>query len=174
MNTAALPLSVANNPRPDQWIGFNAQDRSVRLSVGKVEIGQGILTALAQIAAEELDVGFDRIRIVAGDTERAPDEGSTSSSLSIEVSGASVRLISAEVRSRVLDRLAQRLNCAPEDISVVDGAFSAVRRRPDLITGPSRRLQIWRARRMARRRANPSPTTSWSARRRGGSTCRAS
>ncbi|HEX5328351.1 MAG TPA: molybdopterin cofactor-binding domain-containing protein [Acetobacteraceae bacterium] len=122
MSATTLPLSVVHNPRPDRWIRFDA-DRSVRLAVGKVEIGQGVLTALTQIAAEELDVGLERIRIFSGDTDHAPDEGSTSSSLSIEVSGASVRLIAAEVRARVLDRLAQRLNCAPEDISVVDGAF---------------------------------------------------
>ncbi len=63
------------------------------------------------------------IRILSGDTDRAPDEGSTSSSLSIEVSGASVRLISAEVRARYLDRLAQRLNCAVSELSVAEGAF---------------------------------------------------
>ena len=118
-----LPASVQTNPRPDRWLGFNAADRSVRLAVGKVEIGQGVLTALRQIAAEELGVDPERIRVISGDTERAPDEGSTSSSLSIEVSGASVRLISAEVRARVLDRVAQRLNCAPGDITVADGAF---------------------------------------------------
>jgi nicotinate dehydrogenase subunit B len=123
MSTTALPQSVTNNPSPSRWIYFDPQDRSVRLSVGKVEIGQGVLTALAQIAAEELDIDFNRIRVMSGDTERAPDEGSTSSSLSIEVSGASVRLISAEVRARILDRVAQRLNCAPDDITVVDGAF---------------------------------------------------
>ncbi len=118
-----LPASVITNPRPDQWLAFEAADRSIRLAVGKVEIGQGVLTALVQIAAEELEVDPGRIRILSGDTERAPDEGSTSSSLSIEVSGASVRLISAEVRARMLDRVAQRLNCAPQDITVMDGAF---------------------------------------------------
>jgi nicotinate dehydrogenase subunit B len=122
MSDAPLPLSVVNNPRPDRWLRF-AQDRIVDLAVGKVEIGQGVLTALAQIAAEELDVPLDAIRVLSGDTDRAPDEGSTSSSLSIEVSGASVRLISAEVRARFLDRLAQRLNCAAEELSVADGAF---------------------------------------------------
>ncbi len=122
MSATILPLSVVNNPRPDKWIGFPG-DRTVRLAVGKVEIGQGVVTALAQIAAEELDVELARIRVVSGDTDDAPDEGSTSSSLSIEVSGASVRLIAAEVRSRVLDRLAQRLNCSPEEIRIVDGAF---------------------------------------------------
>ena len=117
-----LPLSIVNNRRMDTWLGFQP-DRSVRLAVGKVEIGQGVLTALSQIAAEELDVAIDRIAILSGDTAGAPDEGSTSSSQSIEVSGRSVRLISAELRARVLGRLAQRLNCAPQDLSVEDGVF---------------------------------------------------
>ena len=119
MNTS-LPLSITNNRRLDKWVRFGP-DRRVRLAVGKVEIGQGVLTALSQIAAEELDVGFGRISILAGDTEAAPDEGSTSSSQSIEMSGSSVRLLMAEVRARVLDRLARRLNCSPEDLRVEDG-----------------------------------------------------
>jgi len=106
----------------DRWLSFRAH-RTVRLAVGKVEIGQGVLTALSQIAAEELDVAIDRVDILSGDTADAPDEGSTSSSQSIEVSGRSVRLVSAELRARVLGRLAQRLNCAPEDLSVEDGVF---------------------------------------------------
>jgi nicotinate dehydrogenase subunit B len=118
----ALPLSIVNNRRMERWLAFRP-DRTVRLAVGKVEIGQGVLIALSQIAAEELDVAVDRIDILSGDTDDAPDEGSTSSSQSIEVSGRSVRLISAELRARVLGRLAQRLNCAPEELSVEDGAF---------------------------------------------------
>jgi nicotinate dehydrogenase subunit B len=117
-----LPLSIVNNRRMDRWLSFRP-DRTVRLAVGKVEIGQGVLIALSQIAAEELDVAIDRIDILSGDTADAPDEGSTSSSQSIEVSGRSVRLVSAELRARVLGRLAQRLNCAPEDLSVEDGVF---------------------------------------------------
>ena len=53
----------------------------------------------------------------------APDEGSTSSSQSIEMSGRSVRLVTAELRARIIDRLARRLNCSPSDIAVDDGAF---------------------------------------------------
>jgi nicotinate dehydrogenase subunit B len=117
-----LPLSILNNRRMEKWLRFQP-DRTVKLAVGKVEIGQGVLIALSQIAAEELDVGIDRIDLHSGDTDDAPDEGSTSSSQSIEVSGRSVRLISAELRMRVLSRLAQRLNCAPEQLSVEDGVF---------------------------------------------------
>jgi CO/xanthine dehydrogenase Mo-binding subunit len=106
----------------DKWLRFQP-DRTVKLAVGKVEIGQGVLIALSQIAAEELDVAVDRIDILAGDTDDAPDEGSTSSSQSIEVSGRSVRLVSAELRARILGRLAQRLNCSAEELSVEDGMF---------------------------------------------------
>ena len=117
-----LPLSIVNNRRMETWLGFQP-NRTVKLAVGKVEIGQGVLIALSQIAAEELDVAIDRIDILSGDTDGAPDEGSTSSSQSIEMSGRSVRLVSAEFRARVLGRLAQRLNCAPEQLSIEDGAF---------------------------------------------------
>lgn len=125
-----LPASIQNNRRIDKWIRFNP-DRTVRLAVGKVELGQGNVTALAQIAADELDVNLERIRVLSGDTEDAPDEGQTTSSQSIEVSGRSVRLVSAELRARVLERLARRLNCSPADLSVEDGEI----RRSNAPTG---------------------------------------
>ena len=106
----------------EKWLRFDP-DRTVHLAVGKVELGQGNVTALAQIAAEELDVDLACIKVLSGDTQDAPDEGQTTSSQSIEVSGRSVRLVTAELRARVLDRLAQRLNCAPSDITVDDGTF---------------------------------------------------
>lgn len=121
MSASNLPLSFVNNPSPARWFRFDP-DRTVHLAVGKVEIGQGILTALMQIAAEELDVPLAAIRMLAGDTDAAPDEGTTSSSLSIEVGGASLRLMAAEVRARMLERAAQRLNCAASELAVVDGA----------------------------------------------------
>ena len=126
----SLPLSIQNNRRMEQWLRFEP-DRTVRLAVGKVELGQGNVTALAQIAADELDVAPERIAVLSGDTEEAPDEGQTTGSQSIEVSGRSVRLVSAELRARVLDRLAQRLNCSPTELTVENGVF----RRGDAPTG---------------------------------------
>ena len=125
-----LPLSIQTNRRLEKWIRFDP-DRTVHLAVGKVELGQGNVTALAQIAAEELDVDLNRIAVLSGDTQDAPDEGQTTSSQSIEVSGRSVRLVSAELRARVLDRLAQRLNCSPAELTVEDGVI----RRGDAPTG---------------------------------------
>ena len=125
-----LPLSIQNNRRPEKWLRF-LPDRTVRLAVGKVELGQGNVTALAQIAAEELDIDLARISVLSGDTQDAPDEGQTTSSQSIEVSGRSVRLVTAEIRARIIDRVAQRLNCSPADVTVEDGVF----RRGDASTG---------------------------------------
>src|SRR5262249_35144259 len=62
------PLPIQNNRRMEKWLRFEP-DRTVRLSVGKVELGQGNVTALAQIAADELDVDLARIAVLSGDTE---------------------------------------------------------------------------------------------------------
>ena len=95
----------------------------MRIATGKVEIGQGILTALTQIAAEELDVAPERVRIVSGDTRVSPSEGFTSGSYSVAVGGASLRLACAEVRELFVQHVAARLRCPPDDIAVSDGRF---------------------------------------------------
>lgn len=122
MNAPALPLSLTSNPTLDRWIKFE-DDKTIRVASGKVEIGQGIVTALAQIAAEELDVPLDRVTLLSGSTEYGPDELYTSSSLSIMVSGASIRLVCAEVRLLLTEQAALRLNCAPDDLNVQEGTF---------------------------------------------------
>jgi CO/xanthine dehydrogenase Mo-binding subunit len=122
MNAPVLPKSLIDNPRLDRWLAFLPGGR-VRLAVGKVELGQGIMTALAQIAAEELDVDLQRLDVVAGDTDAAPDEGMTTGSMSIEMSGASVRLVCAETRALFVGEAARRLNCAADELAVRDGAM---------------------------------------------------
>ncbi len=121
-DTVKLPASLTGNPRLDRWVKFE-DDRTVRVASGKVEIGQGIVTALAQIAADELDLPLNRVTLLSGSTEHGPDEQYTSSSLSIMVSGASIRLVCAEVRALLTEQAALRLNCSPEDLIVSDGAF---------------------------------------------------
>lgn len=118
-----LPKSLLDNPRLDRWLRF-LPDGRLRVSVGKVEIGQGIVTALAQIAADELDVPLSRIDMLSGDTDEAPDEGSTSSSLSMEVGGASLRLVCAETRALFLAAAAERLGTTPRALAVSLGAFT--------------------------------------------------
>lgn len=117
-----LPKSLADNPRLDRWLDFSVPGRA-GIRVGKVEIGQGIATALAQIAAEELDVSLDQIDLTAGNTDLAPDEGMTTGSLSIEIGGASLRLVCAEARAIALTAAAARLNCSPQDLTIEAGTI---------------------------------------------------
>ncbi|MGN9912469.1 molybdopterin cofactor-binding domain-containing protein [Phytohabitans sp. LJ34] len=93
-----LPRSLAANPRLSGWVRL-APDGCFEIRVGKVELGQGILTALAQIAADELDVPLDRVRMVPAGTAEGPDEGITAGSLSVADSGAALRQACAEVRA---------------------------------------------------------------------------
>ena len=121
MISNTLPLSLTDNPILSQWIAF--EPGRVRIATGKVEIGQGILTAMTQIAADELDVRPDQVRLVSGETDVSPSEYFTSGSYSVSVGGAAIRLVCAEVRSMCLDKLAEALNCKPGELSVEDGKF---------------------------------------------------
>lgn len=123
MNSAALPPLLAQNPRLDQWVGFPAPGR-VRVSTGRVEIGQGVLTAMRQIAAEELDVSPERIELRTGDTELTPNEGYTAGSQSIQFGGVVLRLVCAEVRSLFLDEAARISGRRRADLAVEDGRIT--------------------------------------------------
>jgi nicotinate dehydrogenase subunit B len=122
MISNALPQSLIDKPLLSQWVAFDEPGR-VRIGTGKVEIGQGILTALTQIAAEELDLAPGQVRIVSGETHVSPAEGFTSGSYSIAVGGASIRLVCAEVRALFLDRAAELLHCLPGDLRIAEGKF---------------------------------------------------
>jgi CO/xanthine dehydrogenase Mo-binding subunit len=121
MISNALPLSLTDNPILSQWIAF--EPGKIRVATGKVEIGQGILTAMTQIAAEELDVRPDQIRLVSGETDVSPSEYFTSGSYSVAVGGAAIRLVCAEVRSMLLDKAAAELRCPVGELSVEEGQF---------------------------------------------------
>jgi nicotinate dehydrogenase subunit B len=119
-----LPGSLANNKTLDAWIRIDP-DGTATVFTGKVELGQGIVTALAQIAAEELDLPLARVTMVAGDTGRTPNEGFTSGSQSIEYSGTALRLAAAEVRALLIELAAPKLGMSAESLSVADGVISA-------------------------------------------------
>jgi len=131
MNTVAhrlkRPGSLEKNPRLSQWLRLE-RDGTVSVFSGKVEIGQGILTALAQIAAEELGLAPERIRMVAADTSFSPDEGVTSGSLSIQDSGAALRRACAHARTLLLERAAERLGAPVADLRVENGTAHAAGR----------------------------------------------
>jgi CO/xanthine dehydrogenase Mo-binding subunit len=117
-----LPGSLHVNRRLDQWLRLLPEGQVV-VTPGKVELGQGILTALAQIAAEELDVALPRIRMQAASTPYSPDEAVTSGSLSVQESGMAIRHACAEARGIFVSVIAQRSGVSREDIAVRDGEF---------------------------------------------------
>jgi CO/xanthine dehydrogenase Mo-binding subunit len=130
---ANVPFSLRNNRRLEGWLRLEA-DETVTVFTGKAELGQGILTALAQIAAEELDVGFDKIRMVSADTSRGPDEQYTFGSQSVEQSGGAIRAAGAEARGILLAAATRRFGVSTEELQVKNGTIVA----PD-----GRRATFW-------------------------------
>jgi CO/xanthine dehydrogenase Mo-binding subunit len=119
---APLPGPLADNPSLDRWVSFPSPGK-VGIFTGRVELGQGVLTAMAQIAADELDVAMARIVLRSGDTELTPNEGYTAGSQSIQFGGVAMRQACADVRTLFLDQAAKIIGCAADELSVRDGAI---------------------------------------------------
>jgi CO/xanthine dehydrogenase Mo-binding subunit len=83
-------------------------DGTVTVRIGKVEIGQGIVTAMAQIAADALDLPLSSIRIETANTVTGPDEGVTAGSLSVQDAGATLRQVCEEARRDFAENLSLR------------------------------------------------------------------
>ena len=122
-SAAKLPVNLAANPILSSWVRFSPEG-FLTLSPGKVEIGQGIVTALAQIAADELDVDIGRVRMIRASTAGSPNEGVTSGSLSVQQSGRAVRQACAEVRQIFLSEASERLGVGVEALQISDGTIS--------------------------------------------------
>ena len=118
-----LPVNLAANPVLSSWVQFSTEGQ-VKVSPGKVEIGQGIVTALAQIAADELDVDIGRVQMVRASTAASPNEGVTSGSLSVQQSGRAIRHACAEIRQIFLDAASDRLGVGIDALNLKDGTIS--------------------------------------------------
>ena len=118
------PAGTDGNRRLSAWLRIDPGG-TVTVFTGKVEFGQGIAAALAQIAADELDVDYERIVMVTADTSRTPDEGFTAGSQSIEQSGSAIRSACAEARRRLVAAAAARLQIRPDDLAAADGTLTA-------------------------------------------------
>jgi nicotinate dehydrogenase subunit B len=116
----------------DDWLVIEA-DGSVTAFSGKVELGTGTRTALAQIVAEELDLPLARVHLVMGDTDSTPNEGYTAGSMTINSSGASLRQAAAEARRAMLEMASSALDATLEELAVSDGMIY-------VITDPARRI----------------------------------
>jgi CO/xanthine dehydrogenase Mo-binding subunit len=104
----------------DAFLAVTA-DQNVTVYSGKVDLGTGVRTAMAQIAAEELDIKLARVSVIQGDTLLTPDQGLTAGSLSIQVGGMQIRQAAATARQALLVEAARRFGCKTADLVVNDG-----------------------------------------------------
>lgn len=120
---AAMKPAAAKTVALDQVDGFLAIDGKGRVTVfsGKVDLGTGVQTALAQIAAEELSVPFANVEVIQGDTALTPDQGTTWGSLSIQAGGMQIRQACATAREALLARGAEKLGLQKSDVYAKDG-----------------------------------------------------
>ncbi len=115
-----LPGSLKKTPAINAWLEVLA-DGKVRVFTGKIELGQGIRTAIAQMAAEELDLPMHHVEVVMADTERSPNETYTAGSASIENSAIAVRYAAAAAREKFIQLAAQQFQTKPERLKLKQG-----------------------------------------------------
>jgi len=131
-----LPASLAAGPLPgplppgpgeydtiDAWLEVLADGR-IRILTGKLELGQGIATAVAQVAAEELEMEMARVEVTMAETGRTPDEGYTAGSNSIATSAMAIRRAAASAREQLLELAAQKMNMPVADLTMAQGKIS--------------------------------------------------
>ena len=129
--TAVLPrfLSAADTvpvPSPatlDGWLRIDP-DGIVRVFTGKFEIGMGVQTAFSQIVAEELDVPWQKVVLVMGDTSTTPDQGGVGGSTSVAQGGRPIRNAAATARVVLLELASHQLGAPVDQLEVHDGVVS--------------------------------------------------
>jgi CO/xanthine dehydrogenase Mo-binding subunit len=117
------PGSLATSPYLDAWIRIDAD--GITAFTGKAELGQGFKTAFQQIAAEELDVPFEAIKVVTADTGRTANEGYTAGSHSMQDSGTAILNAAAQVRALLIAEAARRLDLPAENLRTESGSVVA-------------------------------------------------
>ena len=120
---AELPGSLSRHPQVNAWLEVLADGR-IRVFTGKIELGQGISTAVAQMAAEELNTDLALVEVHLVETGVTPDEGYTAGSGSIVNSAMSVRYAAAYARALLLARAAKKLGVATEQLTLSDGTIT--------------------------------------------------
>ena len=119
-----LSSSLQRHPDLDTWVRIEV-DGAVTFATGKVELGQGLINAIARIGAEELDVSLERVRVETADTARGPNELYTVGSQSLEDSGTALRQAAAEARQVLLEMASAQLGAPVAQLDVEDGVIRA-------------------------------------------------
>jgi len=113
----------ANSNVIDSWITVNA-DNTASVKLGKVELGQGSLTGLLMVAADELDLDMSQMRAITNDTDLTPNQGTTAGSSAISSGGKQVRAAAAAAREALLGLASTQLGAAASTLTVSKGVVS--------------------------------------------------
>ncbi|PPC78800.1 aldehyde dehydrogenase [Pokkaliibacter plantistimulans] len=148
------PLSPAEKPKDpppaplmEIFIAITASNEVIAFN-GHVDLGTGIRTSLAQIVAEELDLAFEQVQMVLGDTERVPNQGATIASATIQISAIPLRKAAATARHYLLHKAAEQLQLPTSELSMDQGVIfsrhDATQRISfgQLVTGPRTELPV--------------------------------
>ena len=119
-----LPGDLAKYPMLDAWIRIGG-DGKITVFTGKAELGQGLKTALIQLAAEELGVAAEAVILVTADTALTPDEGYTAGSRSMQDSGTAIRHAAAQARALLIGAAAALLHLPPAQLRTEGGMVVA-------------------------------------------------
>ncbi|MBM1174523.1 xanthine dehydrogenase family protein molybdopterin-binding subunit [Microvirga arabica] len=115
-----LPGSLAGDPFLDAWIRIDGNGK-VSVFTGKAELGQGVKTAIIQVAAEELEIDPATIRLITADTGQTPNEGYTAGSQSMQNSGTAIRHAAAQVRDILIGQAAARWQVPIDQLRAENG-----------------------------------------------------
>jgi nicotinate dehydrogenase subunit B len=119
-----LPGALANTPMLNGWLKLDA-DGHVTVFTGKGELGQGIRTALLQIASEQLDIPIAGITLIGPDTKLTPNEGYTSGSQSMKDSGTAILNATTELRFMLVEAATSKLGVPADKLVTQNGAVVA-------------------------------------------------
>jgi isoquinoline 1-oxidoreductase len=111
---------------PDDFNAFLqiGEDGRVSCFTGKIEMGQGVVTSLAQMLADELEVPLESVDMVMGDTDLCPWDMGTFGSMTTRFFGPPLRAAAAEAREVLLELAAEKLEVARDQLAVTDGVVS--------------------------------------------------
>lgn len=101
------------------------EDGVVEIRISSAEIGQGLVTVLQIITAEELNLPVDQVRVYLSDTDLTPDGGPTTGSRQTYISGNAAKFAAKTLRESMLSTLAEKFNVSPKKISIENGLISA-------------------------------------------------
>ncbi len=120
MNAGKVPQPLENAPLVSDWISLGPKGK-VTVKTGRVELGQGGVFAVRQMAANELDCAPEKLTMISGHTGVTPNEGFTAGSMTVSMGGMAVRWAASALRVLVLQEVRNRVGCSPADLSLKDG-----------------------------------------------------